>query len=108
LVEPEQASVWQIWQRWALQELMEQRPHERGLKALALRALGLQLAWAVVWAQTQTVLLQMVLAGRLRGLLVGSPAFVVLLDATRAAARFGAEVPLVVKAQRVWAMVLLP
>ena len=54
------------------------------------------------------MVLQMVLAGRLRGRLVGSPAFVVLLDATRAAARFGGEVPLVVKVQRVWAMVLLP
>ena len=39
-----------------MQELMEQRPQERGLKALALRALGLPLAWAVVRAQTQTVL----------------------------------------------------
>jgi len=54
------------------------------------------------------VLLQMVMARPLRGRLVGSPAFAVLLDATRAAARFGAEVPLVVKVQRVWAMVLLP
>ena len=52
--------------------------------------------------------MQMVLARPLRGRLVGSPAFAVLLDATRAAARFGAEVPLVVKVQRVWAMVLLP
>jgi hypothetical protein len=50
----------------------------------------------------------MVLARQLRERLVGSPAFAVLLDATRAAARFGAEVPLVVKVQRVWAMVLLP
>ena len=56
----------------------------------------------------QTVLLQKVLARPLRGRLVCSPAFVVLLDATRAAARFEAEVPLVVKVQRVWAMVLLP
>jgi hypothetical protein len=71
---------------------------------LALKALPL--ASAVVWAQT--VILQMVLGRPLRGRLVGSPAFVVLLDATRAAARFGAEVPLVVKVQRVWAMVLLP
>ena len=63
-------------------------------------------AWAVVWAQT--VLLKTVLARPLRGRLVCSPAFVVLLDATRAAARFGGEVPLVVKVQRVWAMVLLP
>jgi hypothetical protein len=44
----------------------------------------------------------------LQGRFVGSPASVVLLDATRAAARFGAEVLLVVKVQRVWAMVLLP
>ena len=68
-------------------------------------------AWAVVWAQTvllQKVLLQMLLARPVRGRLVGSQAFVVLLDATRAAARFGAEVPLVVTVQRVWAMVLLP
>jgi hypothetical protein len=71
---------------------------------LALKELPL--ASAVVWAQT--VLLQMVLGRPLRGRLVGSPAFVVLLDATRAAARFGAEEPLVVKVQRVWAMVLLP
>jgi hypothetical protein len=78
----------------------------RGLKALALRALGLPLAWAVVWAQT--VILQMVLAWPLRGRLVGLQAFVVLLDATRAAARFGAGVPLVVKVQKVWEMVLLP
>ena len=63
-------------------------------------------AWAVVWAQK--VLVQKVLALPLRGRSVGSPAFVVLLDATRAAARFGAEVPLVVKVQTVWAMVLLP
>ena len=77
-----------------------------GLKALALRALGLPLAWAVVWAQT--VILQMVLAWPLRGRLVGLQAFVVLLDATRAAARFGAGVPLVVKVQKVWEMVLLP
>lgn len=40
--------------------------------------------------------------------MVGSPAFVVLLDATRAAARFGAEVPLVERVQRVWEMVLPP
>jgi hypothetical protein len=91
----------QVWPRWALQELMEQK---RELKALELRALPQ--AWAVVWAQT--VLLQTVLARPLRGRLVCSPAFVVLLDATRAAARFGAEVPLVVKVQTVWAMVLLP
>ena len=68
-------------------------------------------AWAVVWAQTvllQTVLLQKVLARPLRGRLVCSPAFVVLLDATRAAARFGAEVPLVERVQRVWEMVLPP
>lgn len=71
---------------------------------MELRAVPL--ASAVVWAQT--VLLQMVLGRPLRGRLVGSPAFVVLLDATRAAARFGAEEPLVVKVQRVWAMVLLP
>ena len=71
---------------------------------MALKALPL--ASAVVWAQT--VLLQMVLGRPLRGRLVGLPAFAVLLDATRAAARFGAEVPLVVKVQRVWAMVLLP
>ena len=54
---------------------------------MALRALELPRAWAVVWAQTvllQKVLLQMLLA---RGRLVGSQAFVVLLDATRAASR---------------------
>ena len=73
---------------------------------MALRALGLPLAWAVVWAQT--VLLQMVLEWPLRGRLVGLQAFVVLLDATRAAARSGAGVPLVVKVQKVWEMVLLP
>ena len=68
-------------------------------------------AWAVAWAQTvslQKVLLQKVLARPLRGRLVCSPAFVVMLDATRAAARFGAGVPLVVKVQTAWAMVLLP
>ena len=78
---------------------------------MALRALGLPLAWAVVWAQTvllQMVLLQMVLEWPLRGRLVGLQAFVVLLDATRAAARSGAGVPLVVKVQKVWEMVLLP
>ena len=79
---------------------------------MALRALELLLrAWGVVWAQTEQelVLLQVLLAARpLQRGCVGSPAFVVLLDATRAAARFGAEVPLVVKVQRVWAMVLLP
>ena len=73
---------------------------------MALRALGLPLAWAVVWAQT--VLLQMVLEWPLRWRLVGLQAFVVLLDATRAAARSGAGVPLVVKVQKVWEMVLLP
>ena len=75
---------------------------------MALKALELPGAWAVVWAQTvlqQKVLLQML---PVLGRLVGSPAFVVLLDATRAAARFGAGVPLVVKVQTVWAMVLLP
>ena len=55
----------------------------------------------------QRVLLQVVLARLLQECLVGSPAFVLLLGATRAAARFEAEVPLVVKVQRVWAMVLL-
>jgi|TARA_B100001142_G_C13688356_1_gene404935 hypothetical protein len=57
---------------------------------LALRALELPRAWAVVWAQTvllQKVLLQMLLARPVRGRLVGSQAFVVLLDATRAASR---------------------
>jgi hypothetical protein len=56
---------------------------------LALRALELPRAWAVVWAQTvllQKVLLQL-LARPVRGRLVGSQAFVVLLDATRAASR---------------------
>ncbi len=55
----------------------------------------------MVWAQ------KVVLAQPQQECLVGSPAFVLLLDATRAAARFGAKVPLVVKVQRVWAMVLL-
>ena len=85
---------------------------EPGLTPLALRALELMLrAWGVVWAQTEQelVLLQVLLAARpLQGGLVGSPAFVVLLDATRAAARFGAEVPLVERVQRVWEMVLPP
>lgn len=60
----------------------------------------------MVWAQR--VLLQMQLALPVRGHLAGSQAFVVLLDATQAAARFGAGVPLVVWVQTVWAMVLLP
>tara|TARA_B110000008_G_scaffold166712_1_gene166793 strand:- start:2868 stop:3041 length:174 start_codon:yes stop_codon:yes gene_type:complete len=57
---------------------------------LAQTALELPRAWAVVWAQTvllQKVLLQMLLARPVRGRLVGSQAFVVLLDATRAASR---------------------
>tara|TARA_B100001173_G_C15512856_1_gene347979 strand:- start:215 stop:388 length:174 start_codon:yes stop_codon:yes gene_type:complete len=57
---------------------------------LAQTALELLRAWAVVWAQTvllQKVLLQMLLARPVRGRLVGSQAFVVLLDATRAASR---------------------
>ena len=52
---------------------------------MAQTALELLRAWAVVWAQT--VLLQMLLARPVRGRLVGSQAFVVLLDATRAASR---------------------
>ena len=78
---------------------------------MALRALELPRAWAVVWAQTvllQKVLLQLLLARPVRGRLVGLQAFVVLLDATRAAARSGAGVPLVVKVQKVSEMVLLP
>lgn len=62
---------------------------------MAQTALELPRAWAVVWAQTvllqtvllQKVLLQMLLARPVRGRLVGSQAFVVLLDATRAASR---------------------
>lgn len=57
---------------------------------MALRALELPRAWAVVWAQTvllQKVLLQLLLARPVWGRLVGSQAFVVLLDATRAASR---------------------
>ena len=61
-----------------------------------------------MWAQTVMEQRVLLAARPLQGGFVGSPAFVVLLDATRAAARFGAEVPLVVKVQRVWAMVLLP
>ena len=79
---------------------------------MELRALKLLLrVWGVVWARTEqelVVLLQVVLARLLQGGSVGSPAFAVLLAARRAAARFEAEVPLVVKVQRVWAMVLLP
>ncbi len=90
-----------------MQELTAQRRLERGLTLLELQALELPRAWAVVWAQM--LLGQRVLLVRqLRECLVGSPAFVVLLDATRVAARFGAEVPLVVKVQRVWEMVSLP
>ncbi len=80
---------------------MERVLLERVVTTLELQALELPRAWAVVWALTllgQRVLL-------VRECLVGSPAFVVMLDATRAAARFGAEVPLVVMVQRVWAMV---
>ena len=101
-VEPEQVSV---SLRWASQELTELRRLEPGLTPLALRA------WGVVWAQTEqelVVLLQVVLARPLQGCSVGSPAFAVLLDGRRAAARFEAEVPLVVKVQRVLAMALLP
>ena len=90
---------------WASQELTELRRLEPGLTPLALRA------WGVVWAQTEqelVVLLQVVLARPLQGCSVGSPAFAVLLDGRRAAARFEAEVPLVVKVQRVLAMALLP
>ena len=61
-----------------------------------------------MWAQTVREQRVLLAARPLQGRFVGSPASVVLLDATRAAARFGAEVPLVVKVQRVWAMVLLP
>jgi hypothetical protein len=63
---------------------------ERELTAVELRALELPRAWAVVWAQTvllQKVLLQLLLARPVWGRLVGSQAFVVLLDATRAASR---------------------
>ena len=61
-----------------------------------------------MWAQTVRELRVLLAARPLQGGFVGSAAFVVLRDATRAAARFGVEVPLVVKVQRVWAMVLLP
>ena len=71
--EPEQVSV---WLRWALQELKGQRRLERGLTPLEPRAPPL--AWALVWAQR---------VRPLRECFVGSPAFVVLLDATRASAR---------------------
>ena len=57
---------------------------------MAQTALELPRAWAVVWAQTvllQKVLLQLLLARPVWGRLVGSQAFVVLLDATRAASR---------------------
>ena len=81
-VEPEQVSV---LLRWASQEPTEQR-----LTPLELRALELPRAWAVVWVQTvreQRVLLQIVLARPLQECFVGLPAFVVMLDATRASAR---------------------
>ena len=61
-----------------------------------------------MWAQTVMEQRVLLAARPLQGGFVGSPAFVVLLDATRAAARFGAEVPLVERVQRVWEMVLPP
>ncbi len=77
-VEPEQVLV---WLRWALEELTEQRRLERGPKLLE------PWAWALVWAQMvreRRVLLQV---RQPRECFVGSQAFVVLLDATRASAR---------------------
>ena len=77
--EPEQVSV---WLRWALPELKGQRRLERGLTPLGgltpLEPRARPRAWALVWAQR---------VRPLRECFVGSPAFVVLLDATRASAR---------------------
>jgi hypothetical protein len=88
---------------------MEQKLSAQGMRAWALRAQERPQAWAVVWVQTvlqQTALGQKVLARR--GRFVGSPVFVVRLDATRASARSRAGAPLVVKVQKVSEMVLLP
>jgi hypothetical protein len=95
---------------------MEQKLSAQGMRAWALRAQQRPWAWAVGWAQTvlqqmvlrQMVLKQKVLARPLRGGFVGSPVFVVRLDATRASARSRAGAPLVVKVQKVSEMVLLP
>lgn len=100
---------------------MEQKLSAQGMRAWALRAQQRPWAWAVGWAQTvlqqmvlrqmvlkQKVLKQKVLARPLRGGFVGSPVFVVRLDATRASARSRAGAPLVVKVQKVSEMVLLP
>ncbi len=62
----------------------------------------------MVWAQMvreRRVLLQV---RQPRECFVGSQAFVVLLDATRASARCEEGGPLVVMVQKVWVMVLLP
>lgn len=85
---------------------MEQKLSAQGMRAWALRAQERPRAWAVGWVQT--ALQQMVLARPLRGRFVGSPVFVVRLDATRASARSRAGAPLVVKVQKVSEMVLLP
>lgn len=90
---------------------MEQKLSAQGMRAWALRAQERPRAWAVGWVQTALllkVLQQMVLARPLRGGFVGSPVFVVRLDATRASARSRAGAPLVVKVQKVSEMVLLP
>ena len=90
---------------------MEQKLSAQGMRAWALRAQERPQAWAVVWVQTvlqQTVLQQTVLGRPRRGRFVGSPVFVVRLDATRASARSRAGAPLVVKVQKVSEMVLLP
>jgi hypothetical protein len=75
---------------------MEQKLSAQGMRAWALRAQERPRAWAVAWVQT------------VRGRFVGSPVFVVRLDATRASARSRAGAPLVVKVQKVSEMVLLP
>jgi len=85
---------------------MEQKLSAQGMRAWALRAQERPQAWAVVWVQT--VLQQTVLGRPRRGRFVGSPVFVVRLDATRASARSRAGAPLVVKVQKVSEMVLLP
>ena len=90
---------------------MEQKLSAQGMRAWALRAQERPQAWAVVWVQTvlqQTALGQKVLARQRRERFVGSPVFVVRLDATRASARSRAGAPLVVKVQKVSEMVLLP
>ena len=95
---------------------MEQKLSAQGMRAWALWAQQRPWALAVGWAQTvlqqmvlrQMVLKQKVLARPLRGGFVGSPVFVVRLDATRASARSRAGAPLVVKVQKVSEMVLLP